>query len=416
MTLRLHRHHATTAQLCALYPCHAGRALSAEGLYLGRDVLSGGAFCFDPFHLYATGHLTSPNVLLLGDLGSGKSAATKCFLARSIGLLGRQVAIVDPKGEYTPLAEAFGLSVLKLHPGGTCRLNPLEALDGEGGTDRDTRRVGLIVALLAAAARRDLQPVEEAAITYALDALARDAKPTLGDVAHLLAVPTSEMAQRAGLPIDALRDRLEALRFAMARLLDGPLRGMFDGQSTVPAAAAATRRGVVLDVSAVFHDPAALTVVMVAATGWLTGLLTGPSDPGTRRVQVIDECWALLSDVRVARYFQACWKLSRAYGVANIAIAHRVGDLRAQADDGTSAAKVAVGLLADAQTRVLFRQPPDQVAEAAHLLGLTQPEAELLPHLGRGRALWHVGNHAAVVQHAIGPGEHSFCDTDGRLR
>ena len=61
---------------------------------------------------------------------------------------------------------------------------------------------------------------------------------------------------------------------------------------------------------------------------------------------------------------KSCWKLSRAYGVANLAIVHRLSDLRAQADDGTSATKVSMGLLADTQTRVLFRQSTDQVREA----------------------------------------------------
>lgn len=411
--VRMERHRATTAQLCAVYPFHAGAGLGSGGIYLGADVVTGGAFSFDPFDLYARGRLTSPNMLLLGDLGSGKSAAAKCFLARSVGLLGRTAAVIDPKGEYGPLADALGLSVLKLHPGGACRLNPLESPAGSID-DRDARRAGLVVALLAAAARRDLQPVEEAAVGYAVDTLALDDQPTLLDVAQLLAEPTETMASRARLSVDDLRERLESLRFAMGRLLDGPLRGMFDGPSTTSTAT--DGRGVVLDVSAVFHDRDALAVVMVAATGWLIGLLTAPpSHPGARRLQVIDECWALLADVRVARYFQAAWKLSRAYGVANIAIAHRVADLRAQADDGTAAAKVATGLLADAQTRVLFRQPTDQVDEAAALLGLTGPEAELLPHLSRGRALWRVGNHSAVVQHAIAAGEHAFCDTDGRL-
>jgi hypothetical protein len=36
---------------------------------------------------------------------------------------------------------------------------------------------------------------------------------------------------------------------------------------------------------------------------------------------------------------------SRAYGVANIAVAHRISDLRAQADDGTATAKITAGLL-----------------------------------------------------------------------
>ena len=74
-----------------------------------------------------------------------------------------------------------------------------------------------------------------------------------------------------------------------------------------------------------------------------------------------------------------------------------------------------MGLLADTQTRVLFRQSTDQVREATELLDLTATEAALLPRLAKGRALWKVGGHTAVVEHVIAPAERRFCDTDARM-
>jgi hypothetical protein len=177
-----------------------------------------------------------------------------------------------------------------------------------------------------------------------------------------------------------------------------------------------TGRGIVIDLSAVHHDQDALTAVMIPATGWLQALLATPeSDHVPRRVQVLEEIWALLGTTRVARYLQSCQKLARTYGVANISVAHRIADLRAQADDGTAANKIAAGLLADTQTRILFRQSSDQMTEAVDLLGLTSVEAALLPRLARARALWKVGDHTAVVQHHVSPDEWAICDTDRRL-
>ena len=74
-----------------------------------------------------------------------------------------------------------------------------------------------------------------------------------------------------------------------------------------------------------------------------------------------------------------------------------------------------MGLLADTQTRVLFRQSTDQVRDAVELLDLTAPEAALLSRLAKGRALWKVGGHTAVVAHVIAPPEREFCDTDARM-
>lgn len=425
--LRIPRHRATTAHLAALYPFHADAGLGPRGIYIGEDISAGGsAWCYDPFQLYTDGVLTSPNILVLGMVGSGKSSAVKTMLYRSIGLLGspdgkpRWCAILDPKGEYGPLADALGLQRLRLYPGGTTRLNPLDAgVQGAAPDELRARRAQMVGALAAAVLTRELSATEDAVLGWVVDAVS-DAEhsvsvPTLGDVVALLANPTGEMVNRAQAEStrELGRDVIE-LRHALGKLLDGQLRGMFDGPSTERLDPIG--RGVVIDLSAVHQDPAALTAVMISATGWLQSLLAAPeSDNVPRRVQVLEEIWALLGSERVAKYYQSCQKLARAYGVANIAVAHRIADLRAQAGDGTATAKVAMGLLADTQSRILFRQSSDQIAEARDLLGLTTIEADILPRLARGRALWRVGDHTAVVQHRIGASEWAITDTDQRL-
>jgi hypothetical protein len=424
--LRVPRHRATTAQLCAAYPFQAEAGMGSRGVYLGTNCLTGGgAFTYDPFEFYTQGLLTNTNVLVLGEPGWGKSASVKCLLHRSVGVLAspgggpRWAGIADPKGEYGPLAEALGLEVIRLHPGGTTRINPLDAGPAAaalGPVEVGVRRMAMATALVEAVLRRDLSPLEDAVVGWAVEALFRPggAQPTLVDLARLLGSPTADMARRAGCSRAELARHTADVRFALGKLLDRQLRGMFDGPSNVRVDWGG--RGVVLDLSAVFHDREALTLVMIAATAWLQALLATPEGEHTpRRMQVLDEAWALLSSERTARYLQSCWKLCRAYGVANVAVAHRLSDLRAQADDGTATAKVAMGLLADTQTRVLFRQASDQVAETADLLGLNSAEAFVLSRLVKGRALWKVAGRAAVVQHVIGPAEAALCYTDGAL-
>ena len=93
--LRLPRHRATNAHVSALYPFHAGTGLGPRGIYIGEDVSAGGsAWCYDPFQLYTDGVITSPNILILGMVGSGKSSAVKTLLYRSIGLLGSPLSLI----------------------------------------------------------------------------------------------------------------------------------------------------------------------------------------------------------------------------------------------------------------------------------------------------------------------------------
>ncbi|MGH9153701.1 MAG: ATP-binding protein [Acidimicrobiales bacterium] len=414
--LHLPRHRATTAHLCSAYPFAVEAGLGTAGVYLGTNVLSGGAgFAFDPFEAYRLGLVTNPNMLFAGEPGTGKSATAKCLIYRACGVLGRWVAIADPKGEYLGLAAALGLEVVSLFPGGRARINPLEAGPGDADDAPEElarRQAGLVAALVATVLRRDLSPVEDAALGWAVEHLARrrGCQPTLADVAVLLAEPDEDMARRARTTPAELSRSLDAAVYALGKLLERSLRGMFDGPTNVRLDWEGP--GVVLDLSAVHHDPDALTLVMLATTSWLQSMLRRPDGPP--RLQVLDEAWSLLASERTSRYLQACWKLGRAYGVANVAIVHRLSDLRAQADDGTATAKVSMGLLADTQTRVLFRQASDQVADARSQLGLTSTESEVLGRLCRGRALWKVGGATAVVQHAVGRRE-QFCDTDSRM-
>lgn len=415
--LHLPRHRATTAHLCSAYPFLAEGGLGSDGVYLGSNLLSGGgAFAFDPFHAYQTGLVTNPNILVAGEPGAGKSALAKIFIYRSVGVFGRWVAITDPKGEYRPLADALGLTVIKLHPGGTTRLNPLDAgpaSSGESPTDRARRQTDMLTALVASVLHRDLTPVEDALLGWAISHLARgrNAEPTLSDVASVMAHPTKDMARAARTQPAELSRAAEAAIFAIGKLLDRTLRGMFDGPTNVRVDWDGP--GIVLDLSAVFHDADALTLVMIATTSWLQAVLAQPDGP--RRLQVLDEAWSLLGNERSAKYLQACWKLSRAYGVANVAIVHRLSDLSAQADDGSTTSKVAMGLLADTQTRVVFRQSSDQIALARQLLGLTATEAELITSLAPGHALWIVGRRSAVVRHLIASGETEMCNTDQQM-
>jgi hypothetical protein len=115
---------ATTRHLCAAYPLVSEAGLGHEGVLIGRDVL-GGSFVYDPFALYRQGVVTNPNMVVFGQIGRGKSSFVKSYLWRQ-AVFGRHAWVVDPKGEYGPLARAWGVTPVALRPGGAIRLNPLD--------------------------------------------------------------------------------------------------------------------------------------------------------------------------------------------------------------------------------------------------------------------------------------------------
>ena len=135
---RVPAHVATTRHLCAAYPLVSEAGLGHEGVLIGRDVL-GGSFVYDPFALYGRGVVTNPNMVVFGQIGRGKSSFVKSYLWRQ-AVFGRHAWVIDPKGEYGPLAQAWGVEPVALRPGGPIRLNPLDTEDEACDDQASVRR------------------------------------------------------------------------------------------------------------------------------------------------------------------------------------------------------------------------------------------------------------------------------------
>ena len=226
--------------------------------------------------------------------------------------------------------------------------------------------------------------------------------PTVPAVVEALLSPSADAASslRTGLG-DLLEDGRD-VALELRRLVHGDICGMFDGPTTEGLDLAAPL--VILDLSALYSS-SALGVLMACATAWLQADLArmaSAAGGGGRTFVVIDEAWALLSNLGVARWLQSSWKLSRAFGVSNVAMLHRVTDLHSVGASDSEQVALAQGLLADSETRVVYAQSPGELAVASDLLSLSPTEAELLPQLRRGVALWKVGQGSFLVQHRLG--------------
>jgi hypothetical protein len=411
----------TTRNLGAAYPFSAEAGLARRGVVIGDDLL-GGSFVFDPFELYAAGVVSNPNMVVFGQIGRGKSAFVKTFLWRQ-AVFGRRAWVVDPKGEYGDLADAWGVRPVALRPGGSIRLNPLDpgpdVDDGSGSDAGGRRRIELLSSLASACLGRSLVPRERAALAAALAEVTRSvAVPTVPAVVEALLTPTVDAARSLRTEQRDLLEDGRDVALELRRLVHGDLRGMFDGPTTPGLDLSSPL--VILDLSALYSS-AALGVLMACATAWLQAALartavSGEGPPERRRFfLVVDEAWAILSNLGVARWLQSSWKLSRAFGVSNIAVLHRVSDLRSVGASDSEQVALAQGLLSDSETRVVYAQSPGELEAAAELLSLSATESDLLPQLRRGIALWKVGQRSFLVQHRLSATERSIVDTDAAM-
>ncbi|WP_165550070.1 ATP-binding protein [Kribbella speibonae] len=419
--LRVDAHRATTRVLRVAYPFLAEGGLGADGTYIGSDVFSGGSFVYDPWVLYQARVITNPNVLLAGVIGSGKSSTAKALITRSLALGHKAYVPCDPKGEWTAVAEAMGGATIKLGPGLPTRLNPLDAGRKPSSVQADewqrivwSRRRALLGTLAESTLGRPLVAVEHTALDLALETVTcHVAIPTIPDVVVALFTPDSAFAERAGLRTTSLTDDGRQVAHAIRRLVHGDLSGMFDGPSTTEFDP--TLPMVTLDSSWLGSggNDEALRLTLACASSWLEAAVADPA--GGNRYIVYDEGWRVMRDAALLRRMQEQWKLSRAWGVSNILIVHRLSDLAAVGDLGSEARALAEGLLADCSTRIMLRQEPDQLARTASLLGLTDVEIATIAKLPKGRALWRLPNRSFVVQLIRHAREVELFDTDARM-
>lgn len=408
-------HAATSAVLAAAYPFLAEGGLGSAGVLIGTDLYSGGAFVFDPWVLYGQGVLTNPNVLLAGVIGTGKSALAKSLATRTIAFGGRVYVPGDPKGEWTAVAEALGGTAIALGSGLPARVNPLDAGPRPSQTSDPawaalvrSRRRELLGVLAETVLSRPLRPVEHTVVDLAVDdAVQCSPEPTLPAVIQAVL----ELGDRGTVNSEVRPGDGREVGHALRRLVYGDLAGLFDGPSTVGFDAAAPM--VTLDLSRIIGNDTLLSLVMTCASAWMEAALADPH-AGHRWV-IYDEAWRIMRQPALIRRMQAQWKLSRAYGIANLIVVHRLSDLDAVGDATSEARALAQGLLADCSTRIVYRQEHDQLNASAHTLGLSDTERSLLPTLGLGQGLWRIQDRAFVVQHQMTRRELELFDTTARM-
>ncbi|MDP9092400.1 MAG: ATP-binding protein [Actinomycetota bacterium] len=411
-------HRATSDVFGAAYPFLAEEGLGSEGILIGQDVWTGSSFCFDPWSLYGSGVLTNPNCVLAGVVGMGKSTLAKAMATRSIAF-GRNVYVPgDPKGEWTAVSKAVGGQAIELGGCLPTRLNPLE----EGlpaGTSADTqrhrlavasRRKDLLKAIAETALGRDLYAVEATALFAAVAAAVRDnTVPVLPHVVDAMFRPSSAVE---GSSISQLAAEGRQVAHALNRLVRGDLSGLFDGPSTISFNPRLPM--VSLDLSRIQGSDELISLVMTCSSAWMEASLLDPRS-GQRWV-IYDEAWRLLTQAPLLARMQSQWKLSRALGIANLMVIHRLSDLEAVGEANSQSRNLALGLLADCSTKVIYAQESGESTRAAAALGLSSTEAAELPMLARGEGLWRVHDRAFVIRHICTPAELDLFDTDARMR
>jgi hypothetical protein len=397
-------HQATSRQIAGIYPFVADAGLGHRGPILGVDLNADALWHFSPWEAYADATergTFSTNLLVLGAYRAGKSGTVKTLVTRSIAFGHQAVVPSDAKGEWVKVAEAMaGGVVIRIGGGSAARLNPLDRGPRRADVDDEQdekmvrqRRITTLIALveLALGSTR-LTAVEHAAIHEALERCIHvtDDHPTLRGVYEQLGA----IVEDAGTDF-RLSDGAVQPRFVLRRFVDGDLSGLFEDESTVAFDAEAPI--VVVDTSELFsRSELVAQLTQVCTTAWIQAVVSDRSSKRSRYL-IREEGWRDMTSLASLQMFQQWLKLSRHYGISNIVILHKLGDLDAVGEADSKERNLAYSIVGDIENKFIFRVNHQEVVSLRERLNIPAAHVEEARRLRMGVFLAYVGQHAYVV-------------------
>jgi len=192
-----------------------------------------------------------------------------------------------------------------------------------------------------------------------------------------------------------LRAAASAPRFALRRFVEGDLSGLFEDESTVSFDEEAPM--VVVDTSELFARGGLVAqLTQVCTTAWVQAVI---SDRGARRTRYVirEEGWRDMSSLAALQMYQQWLKLSRHYGISNIVILHKMGDLDAVGDADSQERSLAYSIVGDIENKFIFRTNHQSAADLRARLDLPAAHVEMARQLRQGQFIGYVGQFAYLV-------------------
>ncbi len=430
---------ASTAQIGGVFPLLSANGLPPTGALVGYDVLSAGAFYFDPvgWVLAQPAIVTNPNIITFGKPGTGKSATVKVCLLRLMRFGVRTVVAGDVKGEYEDVCRAVGVEPIALGPGLAARINALDLGPlGQGwaelSRDEVQRRSTMILSRWLVLLRAligvrgvGLSPSGEEALGAVLRELTgwssggtRLRPVTIPQVWQALRDPTATMAAecRYNGP-EEMRRECRLIADALGVMVRGSLSGLFDEETNVDLDWTAPIQSLSLQRLRALGDEAT-GVALACVNSWCSAMLD-LRRPGDVTLTLRDEVWRQMRlGLGAVQSLDADLRLSRSDGAIQWIIAHKPSDLLSVGDLGSQAVTIAKDMLNLCDTKVLMGQDTAIADELDTLLGLGTMQRDWVTGWARqrlGRGLWLVGERAFKVQTVLTRAEEQLVDTNRAL-
>ncbi len=374
--------HLTTKDLAVLVPFNTYELRqSGQALYYGLNAISGKLIMAD------RKNLRTPNGIILGTPGSGKSFSIKREILGVFLVTSDDIIICDPEGEYHPIVKALGGEVVKLSTSSTDYINPMD-IQVSSKDDREELKLksDFIITLCDAIAggREGLENDEKGIIDSCIGKLydryfedpSPENMPILEDLYNALLNYVPDRVVTEDLAKDAKR---KAIRIANSLVLyvHGS-QNYFNHRSTVNA----NNRVICFDIRDLGNQLKELGMLIVQDAVWNRVSANRERKISTR--YYCDEFHLLLRDKQTAQYSVEIWKRFRKWGGIPTGITQNVKDFLKNPD--------IEGILGNSDFVYLLNQSPDDREILGEKFNLSGQQLEYVTGSGRGCGLIRYDN------------------------
>ena len=303
----------TTSSTAIFVPFTTQELFQTEGepLYYGLNALSNNLIMVD------RKRLKTPNGLILGTPGSGKSFSAKREITNAYLITDDDVIICDPEGEYYPLVERFHGQVVKISPASPHYINPMDMNLNYSDDDNPlSLKSDFLLSLceLIVGGREGLQPIEKTVIDRAVRLVYQpyladprpENMPVLGDLYQALLAQEEKEARRVATALEIY--------------VSGSLN-VFNHHTNVDI----QNRLVCYDIKELGKQLKKLGMLIVQDQVW--GRVTANRSVGKATRYYVDEFHLLLKEEQTAAYSVEIWKRFRKWGGIPTGITQNVKDL-----------------------------------------------------------------------------------------
>ncbi|HVA96112.1 MAG TPA: DUF87 domain-containing protein [Candidatus Acidoferrales bacterium] len=371
-----------TTSLASTFPFTSAVLTQNKGVMYGVNQQNGSLIIFDRFSL------ENANEVVLGKSGAGKSYTIKLEIMRQF-MLGAEVIVIDPEGEYETLTPALGGEVVEFSSSSAIKINPFDLSDvyEEGENELGLKILSLHGLLKIITG--DLDAEHDAILDRALIETYRSKGITTDPATQKKQPPLMEDLYKTLLGMENQPAR--ELAYTLEKFIKGSASGIFNQQSNFEI-------NNPLTVFSIRNLEEALRPVAMHII--LDFVWTKVKRSLKKRILILDEGWYMMKYQDSASFVYSIAKRARKYFLGMTTATQDVEDFLKN--------EYGKAVLTNSSIQVLLKQGTAEVDMITDTFYLSEGEKALLLSADVGEGLFFAGQNHVAMKVFAAPFEHEL--------